>query len=102
MVRSMLCNNSRARLFYMYIMNMQICGKLAGHTNLLSRVQETCMKYNVSYLRYVLDKSYANKVKSDIRKQYCEPDGLTDSVRQLLISRDPYDRRLFNMLLKSF
>ena len=102
LVRSMLCNNSRARLFYMYIMNMQICGKLAGHTNLLSRVQETCMKYNVSFLRYVLDKSYANKVKSDIRKQYCEPDGLTDSVRQLLISRDPYDRRLLNMLLKSF
>ena len=60
------------------------------------------MKYNVSFLRYVLDKSYANKVKFDIRKQYCEPDGLTDSVRQLLISRDPYDRRLLNMLLKSF
>ena len=59
----------------MYIMNMQICGKLAGHTNLLSRIQETCMKYNVSFLRYLLDKSYANKVKSDIRKQYCEPDG---------------------------
>ena len=36
LVRSMLCNNYRARLFYMYIMNMQICGKLAGHTNLLS------------------------------------------------------------------
>ena len=60
------------------------------------------MKYNVSFLRYVLDKSYANKVKSDIRKHYCEPDGLTDSVRQLLISRDPYDRRLLDMLLKSF
>ena len=73
----------------MHIMNMQICGKFSGHT-------ETCTQYNASLLRYVIDKGYASNVKTEIRRGH-EPDGLTDSVRQLLISQDPCDRYLLNM-----
>ena len=33
---SILCNGSRARSFYIYLMNMHECGKLNGHNDLVS------------------------------------------------------------------
>ena len=62
--------------FYAFnIMNMQICGKLSGHTTFISRVQETCIYiHNVSLPRYVID------VKTEIRRGHYEPDGLTHVV----------------------
>ena len=54
--RSLLCNGSRARSFYMYLMNIHACGKLNGHNNLVSIIRETCDKQNVSFLKYVLTK----------------------------------------------
>ena len=83
--RSRLCNGSRDRSFYIYLMNMHACGKLNGHNDLLSvsRIRETCDKRNVSFLKYVFNKNYANHVR-------ISQDGLSDSVRQLIISHEPY------------
>ena len=33
--RSLLCNGSRARSFYIYLMNMHACGKVNGHNDLV-------------------------------------------------------------------
>ena len=63
---------------------------------MISRVQETFTKYNVSLLIYLIDKCYAGNVKTEIRRMH-ELDVLTDSVRQP--SRDPYDKYSLNMLL---
>ena len=54
--RSILCNGSRARSFYIYLMNMRACGQLNGHNYLVSRISKTCDKHNVSFLKYVLMK----------------------------------------------
>ena len=60
--RSPLCNGSRARSFYIYLMNMHVCGKLNGHNDLVSRIRGTCDKHNVSFLKYVLKKNYGSHV----------------------------------------
>ena len=52
--RSILCNGSRVRSFYIYLMNMHACGQLNGHNYLVSRIRKTCDKHNVSFLKYVL------------------------------------------------
>ena len=79
---------------------MHACGKLNGHNDLVSRIRETCDKHNVSFLKYVFNKNYASHVRQNILR--ISQDGLSDSVRQLIISHDPYDRVLLRMLLKAF
>ena len=48
----------------------------------------------------VFNKNYASHVRQNILR--ISPDGLSDSVRQLIISHEPYDRVLLRMLLKAF
>ena len=67
--RSLLCNDSRARSFYIYLMNMHACGKVNGHNDLVSRIRETCDEHNVSFLKYVFNKNYASYVRQNIL--YC-------------------------------
>ena len=49
LAKSMLCNDSRARLFYTYVMNMNNSGKLMGHKNLTTRTHSIMCKtqYNI-------------------------------------------------------
>ena len=61
---------------------------------------ETGDKHNVSFLKYVFNKNYASHVRQNILR--ISPDGLSDSVGQLIISHEPYDRVLLRMLLKAF
>ena len=98
--RSLLCNGSRARSFYINLMNMHACGKLNGNNDLVSRIRETCDKHDVSFFKYVFNKNYASHVRQNILR--ISQDGLSDSVRQLIISHEPYDRVLLRMLLKAF
>jgi hypothetical protein len=49
-----------------------------------------------------INKHYAEKTRIDLKKRYMLEDGWADSVRQLLLSRDPYDRYVLNMLLMPF
>ena len=97
---SLLCNGSRARSFYINLMNMHACGKLNGNDDLVSRIRETCDKHDISFLKYVFNKNYASHVRQNILR--ISQDGLSDSVRQLIISHEPYDRVLLRMLLKAF
>jgi len=45
---------------------------------------------------------YQHKNRMDLKKCYAVEDGLADSVRQLLLSHDPYDHYVLNMLLMPF
>jgi hypothetical protein len=99
LIRSVFHNSSRARSFYMYLLNMHSCGHLKNHSDLVSRAHKICNKYDVSFIRYVFDKSYSSHVRTNMKKRYDAPDGITDSVRQLLLRNDPYNRYVLNLLL---
>ena len=81
-------------------MKMHACGQLNGHNYLVSRIRKTCDKHNVSFLKYVFNENYASHVRQNMLRM--SHDGLSDSVRQCIISHDPYDRVLLRMLLKAF
>ena len=44
-----MCNGSRARSFYINLMNIHEGGKLNGNNDLVSRIRETCDKHDVSF-----------------------------------------------------
>ena len=67
---------------------MHVCGKLVGHTDLIA----------TDLIKFVIDKRYADKTRIDLKKCYAVEDGLTHSVRQLLLSHDHYDRYVLNMM----
>ena len=79
---------------------MHVCCKLTGHTDLIARVKSICFKHDVSFLKFLVDKQNANKTRIDLKKRCLLEDGLADSVRQLLLTRDLYDRYVFNMLVR--
>ena len=83
-------------------MNMHACGKLNGHNDILSIIRKTFDKHNVSLLKYVANENYASNVGQRRNILRMSHDGLSDSVRQLIISHDPYDRVLLRMLLNAF
>ena len=102
LARSMLCCDSRARSFYIYVMNIHNSGLLRGHGDLFSRVRAICGKHNILFMKFVFNNEYANTVTANVKSAYHQPDGLTESVRMLLHSKDAYDRNLLNLLLKAF
>ena len=62
-----------------------------------------CHKYNICFPRCVLDDSYVVLVKKSIKGMAAgKADGLSDSVRQLLMKNDPIDKHLLNLLLSPF
>ncbi len=102
LIRTIFCNNSRARSFYYHLLNMHVCGRLDGHTDLIARVKATCFKHDISFLKFIVDKRYCDRIRIDLKKRHNIQDGMADSVRQLLLSHDPYDRYVLNMLLMPF
>ena len=102
LVRSMFKSQSRAKPFYNHILNMHVCGKLKTHDDLVHRAHNSCNKYGISFIKYILDDNYALHSKKQIKQCFPTNDGYTDSVRQLLLSADPYDKMVLNMLLMPF
>ena len=90
------CNTSRARSFYCHLLNMYIRGKLIGHSDLIAKVKTICLKHEVNIFLFLIDKVMPTK------ERYILEDGLADSVRQLPMSHDPYDRHVLSMLLVLF
>ena len=101
LIRNMLKSSSRARSFYMYLLNLHVCDELSSHNNLISRTSQACDRYNISFIRYVLDDNYSKSSQRKI-KAFPENDGVVDSVRQLLLNKDPYNTMVLNMMLIPF
>ena len=101
LMKSIFCNKSRARSFYLHLLNMHYRGKLKGHTDLISRCNRICVNNGILPLRYIFDKQYSCTMRKNM-KTCSGSDGLTDSVRQLLLAKDVHSRCLLNMLLRPF
>ena len=102
LISAIFSNSSRAKTFYCYLLKKHCCDQLRNHTDLIARVRTICSKHNVSLFKYILDTSYAHRVQISIKSSTTPEDGLCDSVRQVLLSRNPYDRYIISLLLKSF
>ena len=55
LARNMLKSNSRARSFYIHLLNMHICDRLSSQNNLISRASQACDKYDISFIKYMFD-----------------------------------------------
>ena len=88
----------------LYLLKIHCCDKLRNHTDLIARVRTIglCSKHNVSLFKYILDTSYAHSVQVSIKSSTTPEDELCDSVRQVLLSRNPYDQYTLSLHLKSF
>ena len=94
---------SRATSFYTHLLNLSESGKSCkSQNNLISRVHNVCLKFNISLSKYIVDDKYANARKRSMKNCFPHNDGLNDSVRQLLLSHDTYDRRVLQMMLVPF
>ena len=102
LISAIFSNSSRAKTFYCYLLKKHCCDQIRNHTDLIARVRAICSKHNVSLFKYFLDTSYAHRVQISIKSSTTPEDGLSDSVRQVLLSRNPYDRYILSLLLKSF
>ena len=71
----------------------------AGQT-LMSMAASKCVIYAMS--RPVLNTAYANNVHVSLKSSNTQEDGLGDSVRQVLLSCNPYDQYILSLLRKSF
>ena len=55
LVRSAFRFKLRARSFYLHLLNMYTCTNLSNHSNLRHRVSNTCNKYDMPFVKYVMD-----------------------------------------------
>ena len=78
-----------AKSFYLHLMNSELCGNLAGHNILITRAKDAYFKHGA--ICKISTDDYYRKIK---KTRYSEPGGISDSVRQLLLSHDPHDRYL--------
>ena len=104
LMRNIFNSQSRARSFYIHSLNSSHCNQsLSSHPGLLSRVKTICDKYDIRFLKYTFDVNYSGQVRRRMKVStgICH-DGLSDSVRVLLLSCDPYDKFVLNMLLTPF
>jgi len=81
---------------------MYLRGDLQNET-LITRAHEACNKHDINFLKYICDEHYASNMKCKVKHNLqCKRDGLSDSVRQLLLSDDPYNKMVLNLLLTPF
>ena len=98
LLRSILHNSSRAKIFYTYLItNTNSPNTRLAHHNLVSRCYQICSKYDVPFLKFVFGDNSALKC---IKSSRCHVDGLADSVSYLLHSGGHDD--LLKLLLKAF
>ncbi len=57
-----------------------VCADLSSHSDLIGRSKVVCDKYNVSFLRYIFNKSYATNIRRDILHDNVNRDGLSDNI----------------------
>ena len=71
---------------------------LLNGSNLITRVFNTCNKYQLSILTNLCDKQY---VRQKINPMYTKEDGIVDSLRYLAIALDKESRAKINDLLST-
>ena len=95
-LKSAITGSSRARHFYLHILRQ---GKYAKDT-LIKRVQLVCSKYDINFLNFLFNQSYARHCKSKLKQ--CTTDGVIDSIKMLLIDYNDFNRDLVKLLIMPF
>jgi hypothetical protein len=79
---------SRATSFYTHLLNLHVCGSKFNTrcNNLISRAGNICLKRDISFVKYIVDKQYSSLQRSRLKRCFPVNDGYNDTVRQLLLS----------------
>ena len=101
LLKTCLFSSSKAGEFYSYILNDHLQGNHVDKCSLVGRCLKACSKNGINLTKFLCEDSYARKQRRELFPSP-EDNGLLDSVRHLLCSRDPYSSELLNLLLKSF
>ena len=85
-------------------MNVYICDNKTSsrYSSLIARAHVVCKKHDISFVKYIVDDKYSNIQHLRLKRCFSVNDGLSDTVRQLLLSFNPYDRTVLNMMLIPF
>ena len=103
LIRNVFANNSRARLFYSYQIQLKING--AKGTGLAYRAMNVCDKRGISFIKYVFNDRYAALCKRNFKiKMFSKPgsDGVVDTVRVLLADYCDKNKLLLRNVIKAF
>ncbi len=98
-LKSAIIGTSQARHFYRYLLYKDHNYNMERHSNLLSRVKESCQSNSMSFLKYVFDDKYAKLCKSTLTR--VKTDGITDSLTYLF-QKPRENHELIKLLLKPF
>ena len=101
LLKSMFLSKSRTRYFYKNLLQEHLNGSIPGQKDLLSRVNITCLKHNISLVRYLCDADYA-RLQKHLVTRFPINDGVIDSVRHLLNFKNPHSKIMLNLLLSPF
>ena len=104
LLRTVFKVKSRATQFYKHLMNVYICDNKTSSrcSSLIARAHVVCKKHDISFVKYIVDDKYSNIQHLRLKRCFSVNDGLSDTVRQLLLSFNPYDRTVLNMMLIPF
>ena len=102
LLKSMLLSTSKSKPFYTHLLSQYLSGAHMGNT-LLSRVANTCREYNVSIISVLCNEGTHKSVIRSL-KMFPESNGVTDSIRGLLVNNNNNSntRMLLNLLLRSY
>ena len=88
------------RIFEMILNNTEV--NVSSQNNLACKSYKICDKYEVSLVKYSIDDQYARSVRKRLKDVFPVQDGFNDTVRQLLLSNDPYDKTVLHMMIMPF
>lgn len=101
LLKSALYGSSRCSEFYSRLLNDHFAGKKMDKYNLVTRCLDVCSRNNISVINYLYNDSYARRCQKHIIGVPAK-DGVVDSVKYLLTSRNVYNSELLNLFLKPF
>ena len=90
LMKQMFLSESRAKQFYCDIMNKNAYDN--QYNNLVSRTRMICNANGISFIKYMFHDEYQKDSRKRLKTVYT--DGLTDSVKSLLINYNCYNKHV--------
>ena len=103
LIRNVFANNSRARLFYSYQIQLKLNG--AEGTGLAYQAIDVCDKRGIIFIKYVFNDTYAALCKRNFKiKMFSKPGsgGVLDTVHILLGDYCEKNKLLLRKVIKAF
>lgn len=103
--KGMILSTSSARPLYCYFMKKFNAYSDNKFNNLVTRTKSICFNYNINAMKYVFNDAYSKECRKKLKMPAeMKPghDGLTDSVRDLLVNFDCHNKEFIRLLLMPF